>query len=89
MQSIENFLKMNLIRRDVIRWLMKVASTSAVFTLFGGGTFRKSKAGATQSAQQTNVPVAEGQLTIESIGNRRQHAAFAFDIRWRADLEIL
>jgi len=71
MQSIENFFKMNLLWRDFIRWLMKVASTSAVFTLFGGGTFRKSKAGATQSAQQTNVPVAEGQLTIESIGKQR------------------
>ncbi len=71
MQPIENLLKINLLRREFIRWLMKVASTSALFTLWGGGIFRKSKAHATQSTQPATASAAGGQVTIQHVGKPR------------------
>ena len=71
MKSIENYLKINLLRREFIRWLMKMMSASAVFTLWGGGIFRKSKAIAAQSTQQTAASAAEGQVTLENVNESR------------------
>ncbi len=71
MKSIENYLKINLLRREFIRWLMKMMSTSVVFTLWGGGIFRKSKANAAQSTQQTAASAAEGQVTLENVNESR------------------
>ena len=67
MKSIENYLKTNLLRREFIHWLMKMMSTSAVFTLWGGGIINKSKAHATQSTQQTSSSTTHGQVTLQNV----------------------
>ena len=71
MKSIENYLKINLLRREFIRWLMKMMSASAIFTLWGGGIFRKPKANAAQSTQQTAASAAEGQVTLQNVSESR------------------
>jgi N-acyl-D-aspartate/D-glutamate deacylase len=71
MKRMEQFFQKNLLRRDFIRWLMKLTTSTGLFAIFGGGLFKKTKAHATQAAKASGVSTAEGSLTLPASSAQR------------------
>ena len=67
MKTIERLLKTDLLRREFMRWMMKVVSFSTVFTLGGGIFFKKSKASAVQTTQQAATSAAGEPVIIQNV----------------------